>query len=140
MVPDLITNDAMGRNGKNLSPELEWWRDPGPLTKSYALTAWDADAPARGGWWHWVLFDIPPQTHRITEGQSAGTSGTTSFNSTGYGGPCPPPGRVHHYRFTVYALNVAHIGADFHTTGPELLAKMDGHVLVKGVTVGLYKR
>ena len=138
-VPNSMVNNAMGCTGKNISPELHWSAGP-RATKSYAVTAWDPDAPAPGGWWHWVLFDIPPQLHRIAEGQNAGTSGTTSFNSPGYGGPCPPSGPVHHYRFTVYALDVGHIGATAQTKGSELLVKMHGHILAKGVIVGLSKR
>ena len=135
----MIVPDRMTCNGRNISPELHWSSAP-KRTRSYAVTAWDPDAPARGGWWHWVLFDISSGTHRIAEGQGAGTSGTTSSNSTGYSGPCPPSGAAHHYRFTVYALDVNHIGADPKTTGPQLLGKMKGHVLAQGVVIGLYKR
>ncbi|MBV9150082.1 MAG: YbhB/YbcL family Raf kinase inhibitor-like protein [Candidatus Eremiobacteraeota bacterium] len=135
-VPDRMV--ATSCHGQNVSPELHW--SATKQVQSYALTAWDPDAPAAGGWWHWVLYDIPRSAHHIAEGQSAGASGTTSSNSTGYDGPCPPPGPAHHYRFTVYALNVAHIGATPQTTGPQLLIKMHAHVLAKGVAVGLYKR
>ncbi|MBV9276821.1 MAG: YbhB/YbcL family Raf kinase inhibitor-like protein [Candidatus Eremiobacteraeota bacterium] len=138
-LPARSINNRNGCTGKNVSPELHWSAGP-KRTKSYAVTTWDPDAPAAGGFWHWVLFDIPAQTHRIAEGQSAGVSGATSFDAPGYGGPCPPPGPAHHYRFTVYALNVPHVGATAQTKGPELLAKMHGHVLAAGVTVALYKR
>ena len=139
LVPERMVLNAMSCHGQNVSPELHWGAGP-KGTKTYALTAWDPDAPASGGWWHWVLYDIPASTHRIAEGGAAGSSGTTSSNSNGYGGPCPPPGAVHHYRFTVYALNVPHVGGTAQTTGPQLLAKMKGHILAQGVVVGLYKR
>ncbi len=138
-VPNRMVNNAMSCQGQNISPELHW--NAGPRgTKSYAVTAWDPDASAPGGWWHWALFDIPSQTHRIAEGRTAGVSAMTSFGAPGYGGPCPPPGRAHHYRFTVYALNVFHIGANAQTKGPELLAMMKPHLLAEGAIVGLYKR
>ena len=138
-LPDRVVYNAMSCNGQNLSPELHWSQAP-KGTKSFAITAWDPDAPAPGGWWHWVLYDIPAGVHAIAEGRTAGASGTTSFRATGYDGPCPPPGMAHHYRFTVYALNVVHVGAGEATTGPELLTKMHGHVLAQGLIVGLYKR
>ena len=138
-IPGRMVNNSMPCHGQNVSPELHWSAEP-KGTKSYALTAHDPDAPALGGFWHWVLYDIPASTHRIAEGRTVGVSGTTSFGSTGYGGPCPPPGPAHHYRFTVYALNVVHIGATPQTTGPQLLMKMRGHILDEGEVVGLYKR
>jgi Raf kinase inhibitor-like YbhB/YbcL family protein len=138
-VPNSMVLNETPCNGKNVSPELHWNAGPNG-TKSYALTAWDSDAPQSGGWWHWVVYDIPAGTHRVAEGKRVGTSGTSSFNLTGYDGPCPPPGPAHHYHFTVYALNVAHIGATPKTTGPELLALMRTRVLAQGVIVGLYKR
>ena len=33
--------------------------------------------------------------------------GRTDFGSAAYGGPCPPPGKPHHYIFTLTALKVA---------------------------------
>lgn len=138
-VPERMVYNAMSCRGQNVSPELHWSGAP-KGTKSFALTAWDPDASAPGGWWHWALYDIPVQQRSIPEGKSAGLSGTTSFNDAGYGGPCPPPGKVHHYRFTIYALDVVHVGANAQTTGPELLSQIKGHVLAQGVIVGLYKR
>ena len=138
-IPDRMVNNSMPCHGQNLSPELHWSAGPSG-TKGYALTAQDPDAPASGGFWHWVLYDISAGTHHVSEGKSAGLSGTTSFNSAGYGGPCPPPGPAHHYRFMVYALNITHVGATAQTTGPQLLMKMQGHILAQGVVVGLYKR
>jgi len=139
IVADRMVNNAAGCRGKNMSPELHWRGAPSG-TKSFALTAWDPDAPAPGGWWHWVLYDISPRRHQIAEGRSAGTSGITSFGASGYGGPCPPPGPLHHYRFTIYALNVAHLRGAPSMTAPQLIGAMRGHVLAQGVLVGLYKR
>ena len=126
-------------SGANVSPELHWSAPPAG-TKSFALTVWDPDAPVTGGWWHWVLMNIPASTRTIAAGASAGEAGTTSFNARGYGGPCPPPGKPHHYRFTLYALDVARIPeASATTRGPELVRSMSGHILQQTVLVGLYK-
>jgi len=34
-----------------------------------------------------------------------GVESRNDFGDDGYGGPCPPPGKVHRYLITVYALN-----------------------------------
>jgi hypothetical protein len=58
-----------------------------------------------------------------------------------YGGPCPPPGKPHHYDFTLYALDVPTVsGATGATTGPELVKLIEGHVLGKTTLTGMYGR
>jgi len=107
---------GFGCHGGNVSPALSWSDAPAG-TKSFALLVHDPDAPTGGaGWWHWVLYNIPATATAIAQG--AGTAdgaalpkgavqGKTDFGSTGWGGPCPPPGHgKHHYQFTLYALKV----------------------------------
>jgi Raf kinase inhibitor-like YbhB/YbcL family protein len=57
----------------------------------------------------------------------------------GYFGPCPPRNDtlVHHYHFTVYALDVAGLGLLGTFGGAEVMQAMQGHVLAKGEVVGL---
>ena len=63
-------NDAIPRNytcdGSDRSVPLTW-NDPPAGTKSLALIADDPDAP-RGTWVHWVLYDLPANTHELAEG------------------------------------------------------------------------
>jgi Raf kinase inhibitor-like YbhB/YbcL family protein len=99
-----------GCAGKNLSPELEWTHAPKD-TKSFALTFYDKDAPTGSGFWHYVLFNIPASTTKIAAGDlskakipAGSVEGNTDLGKPGYFGPCPPPGRKHHYTYTVHAL------------------------------------
>jgi hypothetical protein len=41
----------------------------------------------------------------------------TDFGTTGYGGPCPPPGRTHRYITTLWALNVDSLPLDKDASG-----------------------
>src|SRR5690242_10336834 len=59
--------NGFGCSGNNTSPELRWEHAP-KGTKSFALTVYDADAPTGSGWWHWVIFNIPPDTTSLPAG------------------------------------------------------------------------
>src|SRR5438045_3213609 len=48
-----------GCGGQNVSPALEWHNPPSG-TRSFAITVYDPDAPTGSGWWHWMMYDIPP--------------------------------------------------------------------------------
>src|SRR5215510_6318916 len=50
---------GFGCTGQNISPELHWSGVPA-AAKSLALNVYDPDAPTGSGWWHWVIFNIPP--------------------------------------------------------------------------------
>lgn len=97
--------------GLNFSPPLAWFNIPGDA-KCLALVCEDPDAPG-GIFVHWVLYNIPvflkelpegvPQTQQVP---GIGTHGINDFQHAGYDGPCPPPGKPHHYLFTLFALNL----------------------------------
>ncbi|NRA86479.1 MAG: hypothetical protein HRU28_03600 [Rhizobiales bacterium] len=69
-------------------------------------------------------------------------SGDTDMagNYGGYDGPCPPwnDSIVHHYYFTVYALDVRKLGLSGAFTGPEAVSTLENHVLAKAVHMGTY--
>lgn len=109
--------NGMGCEGGNISPALSW-SDAPEGTKSYAVTAYDPDAPTGSGWWHWVVFDIPANVTALEQGAGSGTipagavQSRTDFGAPGFGGACPPPGEVHRYQFKVHALGVESLGLD----------------------------
>ncbi len=95
------------------SPPISWSAGPAG-TVAYAVTMRDPDAR---DFVHWALINLPASTTSLPEGASPGgalPSGaielSNGFGKTGYGGPCPPPGALHHYVIEVTALG-AKLGA-----------------------------
>lgn len=120
--------------GENRSPALAWSGSPANA-KSFALIVHDADAPIAGGFYHWVVYDLPATIGALPENAklAANQLGVTSAGKQGYYGPCPPPGPEHHYTFTIFALDLAHVGGATAWSGPELAKRIAGHVLAKAV-------
>ncbi len=138
--------NSFGCKGGNLSPEVKWTKGP-EGTLSYALTAYDPDAPTGSGWWHWVVFNIPANVHKLPKGFAANDAsipglvqGRTDFGKTGYGGPCPPPGAPHHYIFTIYALKVKSL--DLDATAPAAMVGfyINANKLAESKITALYSR
>jgi Raf kinase inhibitor-like YbhB/YbcL family protein len=138
-IPKKYTCDA-----ENVSPPLAWDTLP-ENTRSVALIVDDPDAP-RGSFTHWILSDLPPETRDLPEGvpesyelASGGRQGKNDFRKAGYGGPCPPAGKPHHYRFTLYALDKT-LGLKQGSERKEIETAMNGHILAQYQLVGLYGR
>ncbi len=126
-----------------------------------------ADLP-RCDFYHWVLVDLDPAKGPIPEGAfSEGVSnggkqgpagplgtrqGTNNFTQWfgddatmgghyfGYDGPFPPwnDALVHHYLFTLYALDVDSLGVDGTFDGGAVQAAIEGHVLDTASFHGYY--
>jgi Raf kinase inhibitor-like YbhB/YbcL family protein len=102
-----------GCTGDNLSPALAWTGAPAG-TRSFAVTVYDPDAPTGSGWWHWLVYDLPPATSSLPRGIGHGAElpagaqqGRNDFGTRDFGGACPPPGNPpHRYIFTIHALKV----------------------------------
>jgi Raf kinase inhibitor-like YbhB/YbcL family protein len=139
-MPKNTEYNRSGCTGANISPELHWSGAPAG-TKSFALVVHDPDAPAPGGWYHWVVYNLPASTHNLTAGAKLPLNelGRTSWREDAYGGPCPPPGDPHHYNFTLYALDTASIGGS-HPTGTQVETAVARHTLAKARLTGMYKR
>lgn len=130
-------------DGDNISPELHWVNIP-EGTQSYVIICDDPDAP-RGVWHHWSVYDIPVGITKLDEAlpkskvlSNGIKQGLTSFNTFGYGGPCPPQG-VHRYYFKLYALDIK-LNELPGISKDTLLARMKDHILGKNEIMGLYKR
>jgi Raf kinase inhibitor-like YbhB/YbcL family protein len=140
---------GMGCTGKNISPALQWEGAP-KNTKSFAVTVYDPDAPTGSGWWHWVMFNIPPDVHGLPQNAGNPSLGSapigsvqsrTDYGTPGYGGPCPPPGdKPHRYVFTVYALDVAKLPLDAGASGAMVGFNLNQHALAKATITGYYSR
>ncbi len=124
--------------GSNRRPVLRWANVPTGV-RSFALIERDPDAPIPGGFYHWVVYDVPAGT-RSLGASDAGRTGVSSTGQARYFGPCPPPGPAHHYVFTLYALDVAHVGAAATLTGPQLEADVRGHILARATLEGTAAR
>jgi len=126
-----------------------------------------ADLP-RADFFHWVLVDVPPGVSEIAEGAFAdgvverGRDTTESPIGTrqgandytgwfagdddmegmyfGYDGPCPPwnDSLVHHYTFTLWALDVDRLDVEGAFNGQEVRVAIESHALDSASMIGTY--
>lgn len=137
VIPKLHTCD-----GADVPPSLEWSGAPSD-TKSFTLIVDDPDAPS-GTWNHWLLYDLSPSVHALSQGLKPGKlgkSGKNDFGRAGYGGPCPPRGHGRHrYSFKLYALDVPTLGLPDGASRADLDKAIRGHILAEAHYLGLYER
>jgi Raf kinase inhibitor-like YbhB/YbcL family protein len=115
------------------------WEGAPAGTVSLALILDDPDAR---GFIHWVIYDIPggdsgslPEGLRSTDGPPQGRN---DFGKTGYGGPCPPGG-LHHYRFTLWALS-ARLNLSGTPSAAEVRTALTTRILAQTTLTGTYTR
>ncbi|MGL5006588.1 MAG: YbhB/YbcL family Raf kinase inhibitor-like protein [Plesiomonas sp.] len=139
--------NGFGHQGQNLSPALQWKNAPAG-TKSFALTIHDSDAPTGSGWWHWVVFNIPANTHALPAGvtpeglglPTGAVQSLTDFGFSSFGGPCPPEGHgIHHYTFTLYALSVESLDLTANTMPAMVGFMLNANMLAKTSFTALYQ-
>jgi Raf kinase inhibitor-like YbhB/YbcL family protein len=140
--------NGFGCKGGNLSPALTWSNAPAG-TLSFALLVHDPDAPTGSGWWHWVLYNLPAQTTALPAGAGdaqksalppGAVQGRTDFGTSGYGGPCPPPGPPHHYYFRLYALKVAKLELPADASAALVAFNVRAQALGSAELTGIYGR
>lgn len=141
--------NGFGCTGGNISPALNWSNIPAG-TKSFAITMYDPDAPTGSGFWHWVLFDLPADLKGLPSGAGAAsgrdlppgaTQSRTDFGTTGYGGPCPPPGdRPHRYILTVHALATEQLGLPSDAPAALVGFNVNAHSLGQASLIFYYGR
>ena len=120
----------------------------------------------RVDFFHWVLVDVNPFGGPIKEGEfstavtAKGKAGPQAARGArqglndytkwfagdkamagdyfGYDGPCPPwnDSIVHHYMFTLYALNIRECPVSGRFTAPEVLAAIEGRIPDSAVLTG----
>ena len=125
--------------GEDSSPALAWQGAP-QGTVAFALIVDDTDA---GGFIHWVAYDIPGGNDgSLPEGVGPTDDppqGRNDFGRAGWGGPCPPPNGVHHYRFTLWALSSA-TGLSGTPSGDDVRAAVSSRTLAQARLTGTYER
>jgi len=154
--PALDPGQPMARqytaDGLNISPPLTWTNVPAAV-KQLVVTCQDDDevVPLQSPFLHWVVYNLPATAMGLPEGvpwaevvtEPPDVAGAfqayTAFSYPGYRGPQPLPGHLHHYRFTVYAIDT-----DLHWK-PSLFANavltaIKGHVIEQGEIAVTYTR
>jgi Raf kinase inhibitor-like YbhB/YbcL family protein len=143
--------NGFGCSGNNISPQLSWQNAPAG-TKSFAVTAYDPDAPTGSGWWHWVVFNIDKSVDNLKTGASSSGKGksampvgavesVTSFGTKGFGGACPPQGdKAHRYIFTVHALDIEKLDIDPEARAELIGFNLNSHTLAKASVMAYYSR
>ena len=141
--------NGFGCSGEDMSPQLTWSNVP-KGTKSFAITAYDPDAPTGSGWWHWQLVNIPitvtevPTNAGNTEENLAPLGSShiqNDYGITGYGGACPPEGHgVHRYQFTIHALSVENLSLPENASGALTGYMINSNSLGSSTIESLYVR
>lgn len=130
-------------DGLNFSPHIAW--TPGPEgTQFYVLLMDDIDAPQKP-FSHWILYNIPVDVNDLHEGISTNgildtgaIQGRNDMTKLGYYGPCPGDQYIHHYIFTVYAVDTFfQMPAGWRQ---DVIDALEGHILGQGQLTGTYKR
>ena len=141
--------NGFGVSGGNLSPQLRWEGFP-PETKSFAITCFDPDAPTGSGFWHWVLFDIPPDVTELPRGAGSGSNeglpkqaihARSDFGSKDFGGAAPPEGHgLHRYIFAVHALDCDSLSLEADVPPAIVGFNLTFHTLARGLITPVYGR
>jgi Raf kinase inhibitor-like YbhB/YbcL family protein len=149
MIDKKFEANVFGCTGENKSPALKWSGAPKDA-KSFAVTAYDPDAPTGSGWWHWSVINIPAGTTELKA--DAGNASNANlpagakqvridYGTAAWGGVCPPPGdKPHRYVFTVYALKTDKLDIPADATAALAGFMINGNALAKASFTAKYGR
>ena len=139
-------------DGRNDSPALSWSNVPAG-TREFAVLCEDPGVGNPPPFVHWIVYKIPGSAKGLPAAlpidgspmppEIAGTvQGLSGFRRAIYRGPAPPPGKLHHYHFVVYALDATLTIPPNQPplTRAQLLELIEGHVIGKGELVATYER
>jgi Raf kinase inhibitor-like YbhB/YbcL family protein len=144
-MPDNSYLNGLDCHAENISPALEWTNVPAG-TKSFAIVLDDYEARGGDGFVHWAAYNIPATATGIAANAGAsdpdlpggGRNAYNDFLKRTYGGPCPPEGPAHKYRFTVFALKSSSIDdAGTPMTWRKLRFIIHDDILAKASLTGL---
>jgi Raf kinase inhibitor-like YbhB/YbcL family protein len=148
-IADEQVANGFGCSGGNVSPALSWSGAP-KGTKSFAVSLYDPDAPTGGGFWHWVMFDIPANVTSLPKNAgdakallapAGAIQGINDAGSPGYFGPCPPRGdKPHHYRFQVLAVDLDKLGPEASASPEAVASDLRAHTLATATLIGIWGR
>jgi Raf kinase inhibitor-like YbhB/YbcL family protein len=110
----------------------------------------DSDAVAIVGYpyVHWNVFNIPASVREISENATlhamplGSIEGVNADGVPKYAGPCPPQATgIHHYHFSLYALNKETLTINTGRTWQrsEFEQKFASEIITKTEISGLYK-
>jgi Raf kinase inhibitor-like YbhB/YbcL family protein len=141
--------NGFGCSGEDLSPHLKW-SNPPIGTKSFAITAYDPDAPTGSGWWHWQVINLPSNVLELATNAGSvkqnllptgGEHIQNDYGTKGFGGACPPKGHgVHHYRFTVHALSIEKIELPENASSALTGYMINANTIESSTIESLYKK
>jgi len=136
-LPNSTVLNGLDCHGPNKSPALHWTNAP-KGTKSFVVVLDDYEARGGDGFIHWAVYNIPATVTSLPENAGAadpdlkggGRHAYNDFLKRSYGGPCPPEGPPHKYRFTVFAIDMPTIDdAGTPMTWRKLRFVIKGHVV-----------
>jgi Raf kinase inhibitor-like YbhB/YbcL family protein len=130
--------------GDDISPRLTWSGVP-TGTQTLVLIMEDPDAPF-GLFTHWVVYNIPPDVFELEKNlpneqelSNGAQQGINNFATFGYGGPCPPQGARHEYRFILYAVDTTLNVDPYGATRQAILNAIQDHILDQAQISGYFR-
>ena len=143
LAPDgRLPHTAWAQSGSR-SPAVRWDTPPAG-TQSIVLTAVDPDAPIAGGFWHWLVVDIPGSARGLEGGAGAADDALpaparhlqASMGQPHYAGVRPPAGTGTHRLFVcATALDVPSLPVPVDAGAAQLQIAAIPHTLGRAIAI-----